>query len=177
MKAALAAVIALLVLVACKGAYSNLETPFSVDSLSGKPSISDTSITITGPSNKGATSYRDLVNVHVSSEAIGIDVQMPNHQALRIPTEKVSGCAMTCFGMEDKHIDLLVASTGSVLSFPNNAVLTQWCWEQRKQVFPGDIERAWEYSGGTLPETDPTNPQFKSREAYNHALLQSCRGF
>ena len=164
-------------LIGCSEAYSNLESAFAVEAISGRPSISSTSVTITGPSNRGATSYRKIVEVYIKRDAIGVSVAAPFHKPVLVPAEKVSACAMTCFGMNDRHVDLLIASTGTVLSFPNNRLLTDWCWESKKQVFPGDVERAWEYSGGTLPPHNPEAPQFASREAYDNALLQSCRGF
>lgn len=164
-------------LAGCSEAYTSLEDSFAVEQLPGDPSITGTSITITGPSHRGATSYRELVDVYVKSDAIGVAVAAPFHKSILIPAEKVSACAMTCFGMKDRHIDLLIASTGSVLSFPNAPLLTDWCWESKKQIFPGDVERAWQYSGGTLPAPNPGDPQFASREAYANALLQSCRGF
>ena len=164
-------------LIGCNQAYSNLEAPFAVEDLPGDPSISGTSITITGPSTRGATEYRDLVDVHIKRDAIAVSVAIPFHQPISVPVEMVSACAMTCFGMDDRHVDLLIASTGTVVSFPNNQLLTDWCWDAKKQVFPGDVERAWEYSGGILPPSNPEDPQFASREAYDNALLQSCRGF
>jgi len=164
-------------LLGCSESYSNLEASFAVETIPGEPSISGTSMTITGPSSRGATSYHDIVDAYIEHHAIGISVSAPFHKSILIPAESVSACAMTCFGMNDRHVNLLIASTGTALSFPNNHLLTNWCWESKKQVFPGDVERAWKYSGGTLPPPNPEDSQFSSREAYDNALLQSCRGF
>lgn len=177
MKAPYVALVCTMLLFGWGDAYNLLEEAFSVGSLAGDPSITGTSLTITGPRNRGAASYRDLVDVYVSSNAIGVAISVPFHKALLIPAEEVSACAMTCFGLNDRHVDLLIASTGSVLSFPNNQLIVDWCWGSRKQVFPGDVERAWQYSGGTLPPRNLEDPQFSSRETYDKAMLQSCRGF
>lgn len=177
MKTTYFALLSTLLLAGCSEAYSRLEASFAVQSLSDAATISGTSMTITGPSNRGATNYQKLVDVHVSSNAVGISVKAPFHKALLIPGDNISACAMTCFGMNDRHLDLLIASTGSVLSFPSDKRLLDWCWESKKQVYPGDVERSWEYSGGKLPPRNMEDPQFSSREAYDNAMLQSCRGF
>ncbi len=173
-----ASVLSLVVLLAgCSEAYSTLEGSFAVDSLEGEPSVRSTSMTIGGPSHAGATNYGGVVDLYVSGEAIGVSVSAPFLRPIRIPSERISGCAMTCFGTNDRHVELLIESTGSAVSFPEVPQLLDWCWEARKPVFPGDAEREWKYKGGRLPSTDLSHPQFVSREAYDSALLNSCRGY
>lgn len=172
------ALVSLVVLLAgCSEAYSTLERSFAVDSLKGEPSVRSTSMTIGGPSHAGATNYGGVVDLYVSSSGIGVSVSAPFLQPIHIPSERVSGCAMACFGANDRHVELLIESTGSVVSFPEVPQLLDWCWEARKPVFPGDAEREWKYKGDRLPSTDLTDPQFVSREAYDGALLNNCRGY
>ncbi|SDD99157.1 hypothetical protein [Aquimonas voraii] len=164
-------------LAGCSQAYSTLERDFAVDALEAEPSVRSTSMTIGGPSHVGATNYGGVVDLYVSGEGIGVSVSLPFHQPIHMPTERVSGCAMTCFGTNDRHVELLIESTGSVVSFPEVPQLLDWCWEARKPVFPGEAERVWKYNGGRLPSMDHADPQFASREAYGSALMNNCRGF
>jgi hypothetical protein len=157
--------------------YSDLQTRYGVASAIEVPDIENTALTVTGPAHKGAETYFEGVSLKVSNQSIIVAVNSEKLGTVAIPTEEIVGCSMTCFGTEDRRLDLILVELGSVLSFPTNEKLEKWCWESKKQIYSGAIQRAWEYSGASLPPYNGEDPQFKSKGAYDSQLYQSCLGY
>lgn len=157
--------------------YSDLQTEYGVALPIETPDIENTALTITGPAHKGAETYFEGVSLRISNQSIIVAVNSEKLGAVAIPTKEIAGCSMTCFGTEDRRLDLIVVKLGSVLSFPTDEKLENWCWESKKQIYSGAIQRAWEYNGASLPPYNGGDPQFKSKSAYDTQLYQSCLGY
>lgn len=164
-------------LAGCSGAYKSLEESYKVDSLEGTPTMKKISITFTGPAHKGAESYQQLADLYLTEKSIGVSISMPMFNKIYIPREDIQACSMTCFGTKDRYMDMTIPKKGIIISVPDNQELQDWCWNNKKIIYPGDIQRNWEYKGAQLPPPDPSAPQFNSREAYNKQLYQSCIGY
>ena len=157
--------------------YTDLQSRYGVDLPIELPDITNTALTITGPAHEGLEKYWEGVSLKVSTHGITIWVESAELKAVAIPTKDIDGCAMTCFGTKDRHLDLLLSEDGAVLSFPTNAKLEEWCWSAKKQIYPGAVQRAWEYSGARLPPYNASDPQFQSKSSYDAQLYQSCLGY
>jgi hypothetical protein len=96
---------------------------------------------------------------------------------LSIPVSEIAACAMTCYGLADQHVDLLIPKTGSDLEIPSSKAILDWCWTNRKPMISGADKRAWHYSGAALPPTSRYQEQFASRPAFDEQAKLSCQGY
>lgn len=161
-------------LAGCGEDWTRLEQPFGVETLGSEPSLYEMSLTISGPAHSGGAGYGDMANLYLLDDAIGIHVGLPRHQPLRIPASAITGCSMSCTGARDRQMDLLIASTGSILSLPGNTRLIQWCWQQRRPIYPGHMRHHWTQIEA-MPAPVADGPALASQDEYRAALRRHCR--
>ncbi len=157
--------------------YADLQSRYGVDLPLEQPDIKNTALTITEPAHEGAEAFFDGVSIKVEAEGLAFSVTSIEMKSVAIPAGEIDGCAMTCFGTKDRRLDLLLSKYGAVISFPTNVKLEEWCWSAKKQIYPGAVQRAWEYSGASLPPYNANDPQFQSKNSYDAQLYQSCLGY
>lgn len=164
-------------LPACSDAYKDLESAFAVDKTASAPPLVTRSITITSQTRRGASSYRDLVTIRPTADAIDLEFGMPFMRPLSIPKGEIAGCSMTCFGMSDQYVDLLIPRTGTDLMIRSSKTLLDWCWTNEKPMISGKARRAWQYSRVPLPPASRYNAQFASRALFDKQTHLSCMGY
>ena len=164
-------------LLGCAPSYSDLEDTFPAKNKMATPALDQRSMVVTSQRHDGAESYRDLVTIRLSVESIEIENAAPFRKPIQVPTEEIAGCSMTCFGVQDQHVNLLVPRTGSDLMIPRSEALLEWCWTTRRPMISGDARRKWQYSGVALPKAETYSQQLESRMLYDAQTKQSCLGF
>jgi hypothetical protein len=93
-----------------------------------------------------------------------------------VRADEVEFCAMTCFGMDQPFVDLIVPGQRRIVSVEGRALL-DWCWSHRKPILDGDHVDAFEYDGKALPPAADYAPQFADRALYDKAACRSCAGW
>jgi hypothetical protein len=93
-----------------------------------------------------------------------------------VRADEVEFCAMTCFGMDQPFVDLLVPGQRRIVSVKGRALL-DWCWNHRKPILDGDHVDAFEYDGKALPPAADYAEQFADRALYDQAACHSCAGW
>jgi hypothetical protein len=171
------AILCAVLLVGCSPSYSDLEEAFPAKDLKDTPALEEHSMVITSQKHRAAESYHDLITIRVSAESVEIENTAPLRKAIRVPTVEIAGCSMTCFGVDDQHVNLLVPKTGSDLMIPRSEALLDWCWSTRRPMISSDARRKWQYRGVALPQSDTYAEQLKSRDLYNAQAKQSCLGY
>jgi hypothetical protein len=170
------ATFALLALSACSESYNELASAFPARGTSTAPALSPNSIVIYSQRRIGATSYHGAVKIRASRDSIEVDVGMPFMTPLSIPQSEIAGCAMTCFGPDNRNVDLLIPKTGTALQVPGTELL-EWCWSHRKPMISGASERAWEYKQAPLPPISGYRDQLASRYTFDQQTELSCEGY
>ena len=161
----------------CSASYSDLESAFGVKKLPESASLEAHTIVITSQRHRGAESYNDIAIIYASGNSIGIEVSVPFLKPVSIPANDIAGCSMTCFGTDDQHVDLLIPKTGSDIMIPSSKELLDWCWNNKKPMFPSGAQRDWQYKGLPLPPSSDFREQLKSRELFDEQTRQSCLGY
>jgi len=173
----IAACLAVLALTSCAESYSDLESAFGVKKLPEALQLETHTIVLTSQRHRGAESYREIASIYVADNSIGINLSMPFTKPVSIPTEEVAGCSMTCFGTGDQRIDLLIPKVGVDLMIARSEKLLDWCWKNKKPMFPSSVRREWQYNLASLPPSSTYSEQLKSRELFDHQTKQSCLGY
>jgi hypothetical protein len=173
----LVALASTLLLGGCGKTYSDLEGAFQTTEIRGTSRLSADTIVLTSQRNRGAESYRGIASVYLSPEFVEIEVSAPFTKPVRIPTQEVGACAMTCFGYGDRRVDLLIPRVGADVEVRESPELLNWCWNNKRPMAPGEVKRNWLYNGVPLPSESAFAHQFESRAAYAHQTKQSCLGY
>ncbi|MGY0503859.1 hypothetical protein [Luteimonas sp. e5] len=169
-----AALLCSTMLAGCGENYAHLEESYAVADIAGSPSLHDLSIKIGGPAHKAETGYADAANVYLGEDSISINLAIPRHQPLRIPVSDISGCAMSCTQPREREVDFLIGSKGTYLSLPSSNRLIDWCWEQKKPIYSGEIQREWR-KGAELPAPESMDTALSNKLGYRSAMSGSCR--
>lgn len=173
----IAAVLTALALTGCTESYSDLESAFGVEKLQEAPRLNARTIVLTSQRHGGAESYRNIATIYVSDHSIGIEVAVPFTKSISIPVEEVAGCGMTCFGTDDQHVDLLIPKAGVDLMIARSEELLDWCWKNKRPMFPSSVRREWQYKLVTLPPASKYSEQLASRDLFDKQTKQSCLGY
>lgn len=167
-----------IVLTACSGPYDDLGQSFVVQS---KPKGSNTDVrrlVLVSTKHRGAFRYDQVMAVSLTSDTVEIRPKFPLsllEKSVDLPASRVSGCAMTCFGVQDKHVDLLFADHGADISFDAPSKFIDWCWQNGLPMFSGANKRDWLYSGKALP----TKAGYVRvpKDEYENQAHQACLGY
>lgn len=170
-------VLVLLALSSCGRTYSDLESAFRTDTISKESPLSARTIVLTSRLHRGAESYHGLATIRLSADSVDIDMSMPFKKPIRIPTDQIAGCSMTCFGTDDQHVDLLVPKVEVDIMIPSSEELLNWCWSSKRPMFPSSVRRAWQYKGSPLPPASDFKEQLDSRQSFDKQKTQSCLGY
>lgn len=175
------AVLAVVSLLNCgalgSGPYNDLEVSFKATKPLESDPIQARTILLVSNKHKGAYTYRDVVDIRLSSNTIEFAPSFPTMERVQISAEAVSGCGETCFGTSDWYADILIASTGTEISIPKSKELIDWCWNNRLPIIPEKDRSEWLYKHASLPDKTTYSSQFSSRKEYDHLVKQSCLGF
>ena len=169
--------LALVSLVGCSKAYSDLENAFGVETLSTKVALETRDIMISSQRHPGIAGYRGVARVFLQDDSIGIKLLIPFSTPLSIPAYEVGACGMTCFGTDDQHVDLLIPRTGSKVIIPSSGALLDWCWKHKKPMLPTAAESDWLYKRVPLPQVTDFQAQLASRAVFDDQVTQSCLGY
>lgn len=172
-----AAIAMLLLLGGCGESYSDLERAFGTSKIIGGSRLSADSIVLTSQRNPGAEAYRGIASIHLSPESVQIEVSAPFTKPVSIPVEEVGACAMTCFGYDDRRVDLLIPKVGASVMIRESQELLDWCWNTKRPMAPGAVKRDWAYNRIPLPPRLAFEHQFQSRAVYDYQTKQSCLGY
>ncbi len=162
----------------CSDIYTDIEMVFEVKDLpSESKQLEIKTFSVSSRNRKGITTYRDIATIHISSKGIYLDSGTPFSKKVFIPTNEVAGCAMTCFGTDDQHVDFLIPKTGSDLMVQSSKALLNWCWENKKPMFSGKSKREWLYNKASLPPASEFVEQLSDRKMFDEQRKQSCLGY
>lgn len=167
-------------LVGCDGPYGDLEKSFRSPQAASAPSLPLGRVVLTSTKHVGASSFDEVLLVKLLPVAIELEPRGPfsiGMSTVQISAETVAGCSQTCFGDGNWDADLLIASTGTEISFRNTKPIVEWCWSNRIPMISGKDKRAWLYAGGELPDRSKFAEQLSSRELYDKQARQSCLGY
>jgi hypothetical protein len=165
-------------LAGCSGPYDDLAKDFAAK---GEPQGQRTSVsamTLVSNRHEGAFNYNGVITVSLAANTVEIRPISPASfflGGLDLPAERISGCSMTCFGVDDQHADLLFESHGAEISFDGAAEFIDWCWRNDLPLISGANRRDWLYAGGSLSGKAAYLPV--PRDEYERQALQACRGF
>jgi len=176
----LALLIPTVVLAACDGPYRDLEASFRSPQAAPAPQIPVDHIVLTSTKHVGAHSFNGVMSVKFPPAAVELEPTFPfglGMSTVLIPAEMIAGCSKTCFGDGVWDADLLIASTGTEISFRNTKQVVEWCWSNRIPMISGKDRREWLYGGGKLPNRSKFAEQLSSRELYDRQAKQSCLGY
>jgi hypothetical protein len=166
------------VLTGCSGPYDDLGQNFAVHTEPKGANTEVRRVVLVSTRHHGAFSYDRVMAVSITSNTVEIRPRFPFslfQKGIDLPASQVSGCAMTCFGVQDKHVDLLFESHGADISFDAPSKFIDWCWRNNLPMFSGANKRDWLYSGKSLP-TKAGYVQV-SRENYENQAQQACLGY
>ena len=60
---------------------------------------------------------------------------------------------------------------------PSSTELLDWCWANKRPMFPAKVRRDWQYNGAALPQPGAFEEQLSSRDRYDEQKKQSCLGY
>jgi len=172
----LCATLGAIALSACSAQYDDLAAAFPATKPSAGTALPVDSISVSSRRHRGIMTYRGVVTVRVSAESVDVNVRFPFAKPLSIPQREIAACAMTCFGISNPNVDLIIPKTDTDLQVPGRTLL-EWCWSNRKPMLSGEAKRAWNYSGAPLPSAGSYAEQLASRQAYDHQTQMSCLGY
>jgi len=159
------------------GPYKDLEVAFKANTPLESHPINPRTILLVSNKHKGAYTYRDMVDIRLSSDVIEFAPSFPTMERVQISASSVSGCGETCFGTADWYADILIGSTGAEISIPKSQELIDWCWNNRLPIIPEKDRSDWLYKHAQLPDKATYSEQFSSRKEYDYLVKQSCLGF
>jgi len=170
--------LSLVLLSGCSEIYSDIEAVFGAKEKPAESKQLETkTFSVSSQNRKGIETFRNIATVLISEKGIYFDAGAPFTKSVFIPTQEVAGCAMTCFGTEDQHVDFLVPKTGTDLMIQSSNDLLNWCWENKKPMFSGKSKREWLYNKVPLPPADEFVEQLGDRKKYDEQKRQSCLGY
>ena len=164
----------------CGGPYADLEGSFKVDKTASAPTIPVKEVAMVSTHEVGAHSYHGVLTVKLTPRTIELEPQFPFNllqKPLSIEAEKIAGCSKTCFGDGPWDADVLVASTGTEISFEGSKEVIEWCWSNQIPMISGNDRNQWLYSGTPLQGRSAYSEQLSSRELYDAQTKQSCLGY
>lgn len=165
-------------LTGCFKAYGDLESKYSGNKVpNGTQTIKSKTFSVSSVNRRGIESFHDIASIRISDEGVALDPGVPFTSSVFIPSKDIAGCAMTCFGTDDQHIDILVPATGSDVMIKSSERLLDWCWSNRKPMYSGKEKRDWLYNDKPLPPNRNFYAQFGSREIFNKQQVRSCLGY
>ena len=115
----------ILVLISgCSNIYSDIEVEFGSKEKPAESNRLDTkTFSVSSQKRKGIETYRNIATILISEKGIFLDAGAPFTESVFIPTLEIAGCAMTCFGTEDQHVDFLILKTGTDLMIQSTSHL------------------------------------------------------
>ena len=168
----------LALLSGCSDIYQDIETAYGKNKdPKSSVNLETKTFSVSSKHRKGIETYRGIASISISSKGVALDAGAPFTDSVFIPIEDVAGCAMTCFGTDDQHVDLLIPKTGTDLMVQSSEALLSWCWKNKKPLFSGKSKRAWLYKNEQLPSSSDFEEQFNSREIFDKQKVQSCLGY
>ena len=175
------ALVMVVALAGCSaGPVRDLEARFASTSSSSGPPITANTLVLTSKRHRGAFSYREIMNIRLSPDAIDIDptgLFAMNMKRLHIPRAAVTLCSKTCSGPSKWDANFLLGESEVEISVPNATEMIDWCWQQRVPIASGQARRDWMYGNMALPAASTLAHQFSSREVFDHAAKQACLGY
>ncbi|KAB2915548.1 MAG: hypothetical protein F9K30_18985 [Dechloromonas sp.] len=177
MKASLL-IVAAAVLAGCSGPYDDLGQAFVAKTEPKGTSTDVRRLVLVSTRHRGALSYDRTMAVSLTADTVEIRPKFPFsliEKGLDLPASQVSGCAMTCFGVQDQHVDLLFEEHGADISFDVPSQFIDWCWRNNLPMFSGDSKRGWLYSGRPLPTK--TGYVQVAKESYEKQAYRACLGY
>lgn len=173
------ALIFMIVLISgCSDIYDDLETTYSKNKVpSDTTQLENKTFSVSSKKHEGIEAYRDIASIALSAQGVYLDAGAPFTKRVFIPIEDVAGCAMTCFGTNDQHVDLLIPRTGTDLMIQSSKTLLNWCWKNKKPMFSGKSKRGWLYNNESLPPSSDFEEQFSNREIFDKQKERSCLGY
>jgi hypothetical protein len=172
------ALLCALALSGCGKSYSDLQSAFHVERIDdGRQLTTKSLVLLSQEQGRGAESYNGVASISLSKDSIGVDLSVPFTDAIAIPADAIAGCSMTCFGVGDQHVDLLIPQAGIDMMIPSSKELVDWCWASKKPMFAASARRDWQYKRIPLPPASRFVEQLSSRDLYDKQKLQSCLGY
>ena len=168
----------LVALGACKGPYEDLSKDFEARSGATGSEVAVRNIVLVSTKHQGAFSYHGGMSVSLTENAVEVRPDFPLSlfvKSLDLPSSRVSGCAMTCFGVGDQNVDLLFEQHGADVQFDAATEFMDWCWRNEIPMISGANKRDWLYSGKTLPARE-TYARV-SKEEYEKQAHRACLGY
>lgn len=167
-----------LVLTACYGPYEDLSQDFEAHGKAKGSEVKVRNIVLDSTKHRGAFSYRGSMSVSLTEDVVEVRPDFPLSlfvKNLDLPSSRVSGCAMTCFGLSDQNVDLLFENHGVDIQFDAAKEFIDWCWRNHVPMISGANKRAWLYSGKTLHSRE--SYVRVTKEDYEKQAQRACLGY
>jgi hypothetical protein len=168
----------LLALTACNGPYEDLSKDFEAHGNARGSEVKVRNIVLVSTKHRGAFSYRGGMSVSLTEDVVEVRPDFPLSlfvESLDLPSSRVSGCAMTCFGVRDQNVDLLFENHGADIQFDAAEEFIDWCWRNDVPMTSGANKRDWLYSGKALPSREVYVRV--SKEDYEKQAHRACLGY
>jgi hypothetical protein len=159
----------------CSKSVSSLEETFGTDHPGTGTAAPVRSVSITGQTKRDFTVFE--TGSKLSLNAKTAIIELPGVKPLMIPTSKIAGCTMVCFGGAKWDVDLLIPATGSSIAFEHSKDLYEWCWNNRLPMVSGEASRNWLYLKTPLPDRESFASVVASRAAYDKQAKRACNGY
>lgn len=173
----LSVLILAIALVACSKTYNELDSAYGAGHISDTKPIPARSFFITSQKRVGATNIQGTAEVRLPAGNIEISTGTPFRRNLSIPSSDIEYCGMTCFGTDDKRVDLIIPKISANITIKNEKEMLSWCWENRKAIISGEDQRNWMYKHLPLPPQSKYTTQLSSRKTFDDQARQSCMGY
>lgn len=168
----------LIPLAACSGPYEDLSQEFEAHGKAKGSELEMRNIVLVSTKHRGAFSFHGGMSVSLTENMVEVRPDFPLSlfvKSLDLPSSRVSGCAMTCFGTRDQNVDLLFEKHGADIQFDAAKELIDWCWRNDVPMTSGTNKRDWLYSGKALPPRETYSRV--SKEEYEKQAYQACLGY
>lgn len=170
--------VALNALLACAGPYDDLAKDFEAAGQAKGANVGVNNVVLVSTKHRGAFSYRGGMTVSLTENVVEVRTDFPLNlfeKSIDLPAAQVSACAMTCFGVKDRNVDLLFVAHGADIQFDAAAEFIDWCWRNGIPMASGAQKRDWLYSGKALPSRETYTRV--SREEYEKQAHRACLGY
>jgi hypothetical protein len=126
----------------------------------------------------GATSLREIMNLHISDTKVTLQPKVPYsffYRAFELQAKDIHSCSKQCGGATEYII--IVAKPGVEISMEGVPELMEWCWQNRLPMLSSRMRIKWLYTGEELPSKQAMIDKLTTHEDYLYQTKQSCLGY
>jgi len=165
------------ILSGCSSVYSDLEEAYGVEQISDLNYLPVGNISITSNRRSGILTFTGTASLSATEDAIFIITGESTFSPIMVPVTDIAACSMTCFGAEDRHINLLIPSVGSNVMVNASKKLLDWCRLSGRPMISSAARRAWQYDLQQIEKPAlGDGSSMQSAEDYEGLAQAACKG-